>query len=966
MFFHSLSNKTCGKYSAPGSGGFKPKKNVFQEKQEIEMTDAMRKLVIRRFCGRQIHVGSDNAGFYKSLLDKLDLDALLEKEESKYWMDFTSWIFGLGQEYHHRKTPWGRTPLQHKEFKDFIDAFISAKTELKFRFEQLKLKGPQNMQEALIYFNHIINGDGTSDSIDDLSDLDYLIYGRGVPPPSQPPPPPSQPPSGQFRPPPSAPPPPPPSAPPSSPPQDLPSPPREPLLPPSSFLVDSPPQTFVPGVDIEVDPTGDFQEEMETPSEPQSPPPSEPPGPPPSDQPPPPPPPAGASLVEIESKIKEETDKFQRYVTELKSENLSLTDEMAKLKSFAQQKMESLETEKKESLTREKSQIQQIQDLLQNNKINKEEYESKVNEMYEKYENMYTANLAEKRSLHAEYAKTIEDITKSQKKGDDEGKGAIAVMEKEYKAREEGMQKEYITKLTEKEENIREETKREKESTLKEMESHYRNLLTAEVEKVHAILKEEKEETNRKSQTIDELRKILTDEQNTNKDVIEKMKVEMLNYARDADTLRIQIKEQDKLIKQIESSREESHKDVTRLVNESKGNIALYNAHLKEREEKLRVTKDELSRINENFTKMTDFVREISTYLSINPYETNNGQLKNFYEIKDKISKSIENTAKENKTLTETVFNLELKLKEMENQQRRLQYEGIKKSEDLDKLETSLQSVKAEGTALVSIFEETKKSQQDMINKFFAQQQEEQQKVAERMQTMRNYYDSQQKLMTKELEERKYEAKSNKEMFKKLLEFQKYEQEKNDKILAEKLSEEKWEEGKTKSFENHYSEVLQDLSSVISSIEGWKTEFQGSDEEKKYVEIVSESGKKRVDDLYNVMIKTYDQDPNAGTKYVKIALDTIKNNFYDQMRQLDSRTLSPAYVQFFERTMKDVMMKQATSSGKRVTERGESRLVPKYQDKRRKLASGYKTTIKTRQETKKSKTKPIKLISEID
>lgn len=95
----------------------------------------------------------------ESLRIEREYSRLVEDGKRLMWLDFCRWLQGDSNKYR----PWGEglggglCPLP--EAKEYLDQFVGERDKLKQMFIELKLKGPRNFRDLVIYYKYLADGD---------------------------------------------------------------------------------------------------------------------------------------------------------------------------------------------------------------------------------------------------------------------------------------------------------------------------------------------------------------------------------------------------------------------------------------------------------------------------------------------------------------------------------------------------------------------------------------------------------------------------------------------------------------------------------------------------------------------------------------------------------------------------------------------------------------------------------------
>lgn len=96
---------------------------------------------------------------FMKLLARLDISKNIKGQaQATFINDFHRWLLGIGSENDHRKTPWYRTPIHHKDVKDYISSFVSMRHEFLKALALLQYRKPRNLDECYLYFKYIVRG----------------------------------------------------------------------------------------------------------------------------------------------------------------------------------------------------------------------------------------------------------------------------------------------------------------------------------------------------------------------------------------------------------------------------------------------------------------------------------------------------------------------------------------------------------------------------------------------------------------------------------------------------------------------------------------------------------------------------------------------------------------------------------------------------------------------------------------
>lgn len=80
---------------------------------------------------------------------------------AQFLCDFQNWLRGAGREEDHQNTRWYRSPMTFDpSVREYLEAFVVERHEYIRALAHLNFRGPQNLDEAYLYFKYIVRGRG--------------------------------------------------------------------------------------------------------------------------------------------------------------------------------------------------------------------------------------------------------------------------------------------------------------------------------------------------------------------------------------------------------------------------------------------------------------------------------------------------------------------------------------------------------------------------------------------------------------------------------------------------------------------------------------------------------------------------------------------------------------------------------------------------------------------------------------
>lgn len=121
--------------------------------------------------------------FYEKILWKKDISNIKLDIQKNWETDFIRWLSGTSEKNKDKYTPWGNKKLLHLPgVKEFISKPISLRSNVLKELTTLKMKTPDDLNEAYIYYKYLVNKEGFDEDglVKDFKEYGYFDIPKNV------------------------------------------------------------------------------------------------------------------------------------------------------------------------------------------------------------------------------------------------------------------------------------------------------------------------------------------------------------------------------------------------------------------------------------------------------------------------------------------------------------------------------------------------------------------------------------------------------------------------------------------------------------------------------------------------------------------------------------------------------------------------------------------------------------------